>query len=106
MFRGDRINTTEHRAVLHVALRAPAGEKIGVDGRDVVPDVRAVLDRMAAFAEQVRSGAWLGHSGKRIRNVISRGIGGTGRGESVSRCSWLYIGARSSVDEYGAFNYI
>ncbi|EIL96468.1 glucose-6-phosphate isomerase [Rhodanobacter thiooxydans] len=80
MFRGERINTTEHRAVLHVALRAPAGEKILVDGHDVVADVHAVLDRMAAFAEQVRSGAWLGHGGKRIRNVVSIGIGGSDLG--------------------------
>ncbi len=80
MFRGDKINTTENRAVLHVALRAPASEKILVDGRDVVPGVHAVLDRMAAFAEQVRSGAWVGHTGKRIRNVISIGIGGSDLG--------------------------
>ncbi len=80
MFRGERINTTENRAALHVALRAPAGEKILVDGKDVVADVHAVLDRMAAFVEQVRSGAWLGYSGKRIRNVISIGIGGSDLG--------------------------
>jgi glucose-6-phosphate isomerase len=80
MFRGDKINTTENRAVLHVALRTPAGEKILVDGHDVVPDVHAVLDRMATFAEQVRSGAWRGHSGQRIRNVISIGIGGSDLG--------------------------
>ncbi len=80
MFRGDRINTTENRAVLHVALRAPATETILVDGHDVVPDVHAVLDRMAAFSDQVRSGAWLGHSGKRIRNVVSIGIGGSDLG--------------------------
>ena len=80
MFRGDKINTTENRAVLHVALRAPATEKILVDGHDVVPDVHEVLDRMAAFAERVRSGAWLGHTGKRIRNVISIGIGGSDLG--------------------------
>jgi glucose-6-phosphate isomerase len=80
MFRGDRINTTEDRAVLHVALRAPVGDKIVVDGRDVVGDVHAVLERMAAFAERVRSGAWVGHSGKRIRNVINIGIGGSDLG--------------------------
>jgi glucose-6-phosphate isomerase len=80
MFRGERINPTEGRAVLHVALRAPAGEQILVDGHDVVPDVHAVLDRMAAFAERVRSGAWRGHSGKRIRNVINIGIGGSDLG--------------------------
>jgi glucose-6-phosphate isomerase len=80
MFRGDRINTTENRAVLHVALRAPATEEILVDGRNVVQDVHEVLDRMTAFAERVRSGAWLGHTGKRIRNVISIGIGGSDLG--------------------------
>lgn len=80
MFRGDKINTTEDRAVLHVALRAPAGEKILVDGHDVVPDVHEVLDRMAAFSDKVCSGAWLGHGGKRIRNVISIGIGGSDLG--------------------------
>ena len=80
MFRGERINTTENRAVLHIALRAPAGTKILLDGHDVVADVHAVLDRMAAFAEKVRSGAWTGHSGKRIRNVISIGIGGSDLG--------------------------
>ncbi len=80
MFRGERINRTEDRAVLHVALRAPAGEKIVVDGRDVVADVHAVLDRMSAFADQVRSGRWLGHTGKRIRNVVSIGIGGSDLG--------------------------
>lgn len=88
MFRGERINTTENRAVLHVALRAPAGEKIVLDGHDVVADVHAVLDRMAAFAGQVRSGAWLGHSGKRIRNVISIGIGGSDLGP-VMACEAL-----------------
>ena len=80
MFSGEHINTTEDRAVLHVALRAPAGEKILVDGHDVVPDVHAVLDRMAAFSDQVRKGDWLGHTGKRIRNVVSIGIGGSDLG--------------------------
>jgi glucose-6-phosphate isomerase len=80
MFRGDKINTTEDRAVLHVALRAPASEKILVDGHDVVPEVHEVLDRMAAFSDKVRSGAWLGHGGKRIRNIISIGIGGSDLG--------------------------
>ena len=69
MFRGDKINVTENRAVLHVALRAPSGQSIVVDGVNVVPEVHAVLDKMAAFAERVRSGAWTGHTGKRIRNV-------------------------------------
>ncbi len=80
MFRGDRINVTEQRAVLHVALRAPAGERILVEGRNVVAEVHAVLDRMAAFAERVRSGAWTGHTGKRIRNVVNIGIGGSDLG--------------------------
>src|SRR6185312_9609976 len=80
MFRGDRINETERRAVLHVALRAPRGERIVVDGRDVVPEVHEVLDRMAAFSDKLRSGAWRGHTGKAIRNVISIGIGGSDLG--------------------------
>ncbi|MDQ6648468.1 MAG: glucose-6-phosphate isomerase [Pseudomonadota bacterium] len=80
MFSGEHINSTEDRAVLHVALRAPASEQLLVDGRDVVTDVHAVLDRMAAFSDQVRNGAWLGHTGKRIRNVVSIGIGGSDLG--------------------------
>ncbi|HUH05602.1 MAG TPA: glucose-6-phosphate isomerase [Kofleriaceae bacterium] len=80
MFRGDRINVTEDRAVLHTALRAPAGERILVEGSDVVPHVHAVLDRMAAFCERVLSGAWTGHGGRPIRNVINIGIGGSDLG--------------------------
>ena len=80
MFRGEKINVTEDRAVLHVALRAPRGERIVVDGEDVVPEVHDVLDRMAAFADRVRSGAWTGHTGKRIRNVVNIGIGGSDLG--------------------------
>ena len=80
MFRGDKINITENRAVLHVALRAPRSEKIVVDGEDVVPAVHEVLDKMAAFSEKVRSGEWKGHTGKRIRNVINIGIGGSDLG--------------------------
>ena len=80
MFRGDKINATEKRAVLHVALRAPRDAHILVDGKDVVPEVHAVLDRMAAFSDKVRSGEWRGHSGKPIRNVISIGIGGSDLG--------------------------
>ena len=80
MFRGDKINVSENRAVLHVALRAPRGASIIHDGRNVVPDVHAVLDRMADFAERVRSGAWKGRTGKRIRNVINVGIGGSDLG--------------------------
>jgi len=80
MLRGDKINITENRAVLHVALRAPKGQKIMVDGKDVVPDVHEVLDRMAAFANRIRSGEWKGHTGKRIRNVVNIGIGGSDLG--------------------------
>ncbi len=80
MFRGEKINLTEKRAVLHVALRAPKGAVIVVDGENVVPQVHAVLDKMANFSDRVRSGAWLGHTGKRIRNVINIGIGGSDLG--------------------------
>jgi glucose-6-phosphate isomerase len=80
MFRGDRINVTEGRSVLHVALRAPANASLVVDGVDVVPEVHAVLDAMSAFAARVRSGAWTGHTGKRIRNVVNIGIGGSDLG--------------------------
>src|SRR5438105_14108229 len=80
MFRGDKINITENRAVLHVALRAPRGASIVVDGENVVPQVHAVLDKMADFSDRVRSGAWKGHTGKRIRNVINIGIGGSDLG--------------------------
>ena len=80
MFRGDKINSTENRAVLHVALRAPRGTKIAVDGVDVVPGVHEVLDKMASFADRVRSGAWVGQTGRRIRNLINIGIGGSDLG--------------------------
>jgi glucose-6-phosphate isomerase len=80
MFRGEKINITEHRAVLHIALRAPESEKILVDGVDVVPEVHAVLDRMAVFSDQVRTGRWRGYTGKRIRNVVNIGIGGSDLG--------------------------
>jgi glucose-6-phosphate isomerase len=80
MFRGDKINLTENRAVLHVALRAPREASILVDGKNVVPEVHAVLDRMADFSDRVRSGAWKGHTGKRIRNVVNIGIGGSDLG--------------------------
>jgi glucose-6-phosphate isomerase len=80
MFRGDPINATEKRPALHTALRAPAGVRILVDGVDVVPEVHAVLDRMAAFADAVRSGRWLGHGGKRIRHIVNIGIGGSDLG--------------------------
>lgn len=84
MFRGEHINVTEDRAVLHVALRAPKGMVIKTDGKDVVPEVHAVLDRMSAFAEAVRSGAWLGHTGKRIRNIVNIGIGGSDLGPQMA----------------------
>ena len=80
MFRGDIINVTERRAVLHTALRAPRGATILVDGANVVPDVHAVLDKMAAFSDRVRSGAWTGHTGKRIRTIVNIGIGGSDLG--------------------------
>jgi glucose-6-phosphate isomerase len=80
MFTGEKINTTENRAVLHVALRAPASESILVDGEDVVPEVHKVLDKMSAFADKIRSGEWLGHTGKRIRNIVNIGIGGSDLG--------------------------
>jgi glucose-6-phosphate isomerase len=79
MFRGDKINVTENRAVLHIALRTPKGASI-VDGENVVPEVHAVLDKMADFSNRVRSGEWKGHTGKRIRNVINVGIGGSDLG--------------------------
>src|SRR5712664_3748468 len=80
MFRGEKINLTENRAVLHTALRAPRDASIVVDGENVVPKIHAVLDRMAEFSNRVRSGAWKGHTGKRIRNVVNIGIGGSDLG--------------------------
>jgi glucose-6-phosphate isomerase len=80
MFAGEKINITEKRAVLHVALRAPKGEKIVVDGEDVVPAVHEVLDKMAAFSDRVRSGEWKGHTGKPIKNIVNIGIGGSDLG--------------------------
>ena len=84
MFKGEKINVSENRAVLHVALRAPRDWKIFVDGEDVVPEVHAVLDKMAAFSDKVRSGAWKGHTGKRIRNVVNIGIGGSYLGPEMA----------------------
>ncbi|MFK4122098.1 glucose-6-phosphate isomerase [Streptomyces longwoodensis] len=84
MFRGEKINVTEQRAVLHTALRAPAGTVVEVDGENVVPAVHAVLDRMADFAERVRSGEWTGHTGRRIRNVVNIGIGGSDLGPAMA----------------------
>ena len=80
MFRGDKINVTEDRAVLHVALRAPRGQSIVVDGEDVVPAVHAVLDKMSTFTDKIRSGTWVGFTGKRIKNVVNIGIGGSDLG--------------------------
>src|ERR1700742_2782221 len=80
MFSGQKINISENRAVLHVALRAPKGATINVDGQNVVPEVHAVLDKMSAFADRVRTGEWKGHTGKRIRNVVNVGIGGSDLG--------------------------
>jgi len=80
MFQGDKINVSERRAVLHVALRAPRGASFVVDGENVVPEVHAVLDRMAEFADRIRNGAWKGHTGKRIRNIVNIGIGGSDLG--------------------------
>ncbi|OIK01696.1 glucose-6-phosphate isomerase [Streptomyces sp. MUSC 14] len=84
MFRGEKINVTEDRAVLHTALRAPRDAVIEVDGENVVPKVHAVLDKMSAFADRVRSGAWTGHTGKRIKNVINVGIGGSDLGPAMA----------------------
>jgi glucose-6-phosphate isomerase len=95
MFGGEKINTSEHRAVLHVALRAPKGQSILVDGENVVPGVHAVLDRMADFSNQVRSGAWLGHTGKRIRNVINIGIGGSDLGPVMAYEALKYYSDRA-----------
>ena len=94
MFRGEKINVTEDRAVLHVALRAPKSESITVDGKNVVPDVHSVLDKMKDFAERVRSGAWKGHTGKRIRNVVNIGIGGSDLGPVMAYEALKYYSAR------------
>ncbi|WP_406347227.1 glucose-6-phosphate isomerase [Streptomyces sp. NBC_00648] len=93
MFRGEKINTTEGRAVLHTALRAPRDAVVEVDGENVVPGVHAVLDKMAAFSERVRSGAWTGHTGKRIKNVVNIGIGGSDLGPAMA-----YEALRSFTD--------
>src|SRR3954454_14040246 len=95
MFRGDRINVTEDRSVLHVALRAPRGESIVVDGVNVVDQVHEVLDRMGAFADRVRSGEWVGHTGRRIRNVINIGIGGSDLGPVMAYEALRHYSERS-----------
>jgi glucose-6-phosphate isomerase len=97
MFSGEKINITEHRAVLHTALRAPRGATITVDGENVVPQVHAVLDKMAAFADQVRSGAWKGHTGKPIRNIINIGIGGSDLGPVMAYEALKYYSDRGRV---------
>jgi glucose-6-phosphate isomerase len=95
MFSGEKINITEKRAVLHVALRAPKDESILVDGKNVVPEVHAVLDRMADFSNRVRSGEWKGHTGKRIRNVINIGIGGSDLGPVMAYEALKHYSERS-----------
>ncbi len=95
MFRGDKINITEDRAVLHVALRAPKGATVLVDGQNVVPQVHAVLDRMADFTNRVRNGEWKGHTGKRIRNVVNIGIGGSDLGPVMALEALRYYSDRS-----------
>jgi glucose-6-phosphate isomerase len=95
MFRGDKINLTENRAVLHIALRAPRDEVIVVDGRGVVSEVHAVLDRMSDFANRIRSGAWKGHTGKRIRNVVNIGIGGSDLGPVMAYEALRHYSERS-----------
>ena len=95
MFRGDKINVTENRAVLHTALRAPRGTSVVVDGENVVPEVHAVLDRMATFADAIRSGTWKGFTGKRIRNVINIGIGGSDLGPVMAYEALKFYSDRS-----------
>jgi len=94
MFAGEKINTTEGRAVLHTALRAPAGASIVVDGKNVVPEVHAVLSKMAEFAERVRSGAWKGHTGKSIKNIVNIGIGGSDLGPYMATEALRFYSAR------------
>ncbi|MFF7209750.1 glucose-6-phosphate isomerase [Streptomyces sp. NPDC008238] len=101
MFRGEKINVTERRAVLHTALRAPRDAVIEVDGENVVPQVHAVLDRMSAFADRVRSGEWTGHTGKRIRNVVNIGIGGSDLGPAMA-----YEALRPHTDRSLTFRFV
>lgn len=95
MFRGEKINITEKRAVLHVALRAPANTTIILDGQNVVPEVQAVLDKMTAFTIRVRSGEWLGHTGQRIRNIVNIGIGGSDLGPVMAYEALKYYSDRA-----------
>ncbi|MGA2395013.1 MAG: glucose-6-phosphate isomerase [Candidatus Lustribacter sp.] len=101
MFAGEKINVSENRAVLHVALRAPLGTSIVVDGKNVVPEVHETLDKMSAFADRVRSGAWQGHTGKRIRNVINVGIGGSDLGPVMA-----YEALRAYSDRGMTFRFV
>jgi len=101
MFGGEKINNTEDRAVLHVALRAPRDASITVDGQNVVPEVHTVLDQMSNFADRVRSGAWLGHTGRRIRNVINIGIGGSDLGPVMA-----YEALRAYSDRDMTFRFV
>src|SRR5215468_7726854 len=101
MFRGEKINITEKRAVLHVALRAPRGASIVVDGENVVPKVHSVLDKMADFSERVWSGAWKGHTGKRIRNIINVGIGGSDLGPVMA-----YEALKAYSDRFMTFRFV
>ncbi len=101
MFRGDKVNVSEDRAVLHVALRAPYGASIVVDGENVVPQVHAVLDKMSAFSDRVRSGEWKGHTGKRIRNVVNIGIGGSDLGPVMA-----YEALRAYSDRALTFRFV
>ena len=101
MFRGEKINTTERRAVLHTALRAPADAVVEVDGENVVPRVHAVLDRMSDFARRVRSGEWTGHTGRRIRNVVNIGIGGSDLGPAMA-----YDALRAYTDRSLTFRFV
>jgi glucose-6-phosphate isomerase len=94
MFAGEHINVSENRAVMHVALRAPRGATLEVDGENVVPNVHAVLDKMSAFADRVRSGAWKGHTGKRIANVVNIGIGGSDLGPVMAYEALRYYSKR------------
>lgn len=101
MFSGQRINVSENRAVLHTALRAPKGTSVRVDGENVVPQVHAVLDRMSDFADRVRSGVWKGHTGKRIRNVVNIGIGGSDLGPVMA-----YEALRSYSERVRTFRFV
>jgi glucose-6-phosphate isomerase len=101
MFRGDKINITENRAVLHTALRAPRSASIVVDGVDVVQEVHAVLDRMADFSNRVRSGEWKGHTGQRIKNIVNIGIGGSDLGPVMA-----YEALRHYTDRSLTFRFV